>query len=301
MSTIRTPLRALLLAVPLAAGAGAAQAGYPEDLSLVAMDDFKGVSTVEITSNDYVASGYETMVKELGVAIANKPNAPAETLGIYGFHVGVGNTFAFIRTGYTDGIHPSGWDLADPDEEPPGYLFIPQIHLRKGLPFSLEVGANVGWIGLSRTGTLGAYGRWGLLEGYRQIPDLTIQVGWAGYVGNDELELGVLDMSATLGYSLPFGQTAGIHQAVFSPFVTIGLNRIHAQPQADLSDTLLEGRVGEVSGFSDAGTEVYDKSFAPLTIAGGFRILNGDFSATFTGGYSPELIATANLAFGFVY
>lgn len=296
-------IRALRPLSVLAAAVAAtpALAAYPQEVSLLAMEDYNGVPTITTSSTDYVSSGYETMAKELGTAIANKPMAPGETLGIYGFHVGIANTFAFIRTGSLEEETPSGWDLADPDEDPPGYLFIPSVQVRKGLPLSLEVGANFSWIGLTRTGVVGGYGRWGLVEGYRQIPDLSVQIGYAGYVGNDQLEIGVMDMSATLGYSLPFGVTEGIHQAVFSPYVSIGLNRIHAAPRVDLTGTSLEGRIGEVSGFKNAGTDVFDATFAPLTLAGGFRILNGDFSATLSGGYSPGSIATANLGFGFVY
>lgn len=270
----------------------------PESVSIVAMDDYGGNSTVAL-DNDFVATGYRTMARELGFAIANKPMAPAETLGMDGFQVGIVNTFAFIRTGSLDGTNPSGWDLADPDEDPQTFLFIPQLQLRKGLPLSFEVGANAGWIGQTETGTLGAYGRFAPLEGYRQLPDLALQVGYTGYVGNDELELGVVDMSATLGYTLPFGVTEKIHQAQFSPYVGIGLAQIHAAPRADLDGTLLEGRITDVSGTRTG--ETYDASFAPLTLGGGFRILNGDFAATFAASYAPGLIATANLGFGFVY
>ncbi len=280
-----------------------ARAAFPEDPSITAMDDFAGASTyIPDTSveADYVVEGYQTMVKELGVSIANKPMAPGESLGMNGFHVGIANTFAFIRTGSTDGTHPTGWDLADDEEDPQAFLFIPWLQVRKGLPASLEVGANAGWIGMTNTGVLGVYGRWSLVEGHRRIPDLAIQAGYSGYIGNDELELGVMDMSATIGYSLPFGVTQGINQAVFSPYVGIGLNRIHAAPRADLTRTDLDGRITEVTGFADDTTH-FVEGFAPLQIDGGFRIVNGDFAATLAATYSPGLIATVNVGFGFVY
>lgn len=282
----------------------AARAAFPEDVSISEMDEYNGASTylpdTTQAGSDYVVTGYQTLVKELGTAIANKPMAPGESLGINVFHVGIANTFVFVRTGSSDGIHPSGWDLADKDEDPQSYLFIPWLQVRKGLPASLEIGANAGWIGLTRTGVLGVYGRWSVVEGYRRVPDLALQVGYAGYIGNDELELGVMDMSATLGYSLPFGVTEGINQAVFSPYVGIGLNRIHAAPRGDLSRTDLEGRVTEVSGFN-ADTNNFVVGFVPVQIDGGFRIINGDFSATLAATYSPDLIATLSLGFGFVY
>jgi hypothetical protein len=273
------------------------------DPSITAMDEFGGASTYipdTTPDSDYVVAGYQSLVKELGVTIANKPLAPGESLGLNGFAVNLATTFAFVRTGSTDGTHPSGWDLADPDEDPQLFLFVPTLQVRKGLPASLEVGVNAGWIGLTQSGVLGGYGRWSVLEGWKRMPDLAFQVGYSGYVGNDELELGVMDMSATLGYSIPFGVTEGINQASFSPYISVGLNRIHGAPRADLSRTDLGGRITEVSGFA-ADKDHFVKGFAPFQIAGGFRIRNADFSTTVAATYSPELIATVNVALGFVY
>jgi hypothetical protein len=106
----------------------------------------------------------------------------------------VANTFAFVRTGTTDGLHPTGWDLASESEDPQNFLYIPWIQVRKGLPASLEIGANAGWIGATSTGVLGVYGRWSVVEGYRRIPDVALQLGYAGYIGNDELELGIVEI-----------------------------------------------------------------------------------------------------------
>jgi hypothetical protein len=279
--------------------AGIAAAG---EISVRAMDDFGGASTEPTggAGGDFVVTGFKQVVLDLGTAIANKPLMPGETLGTNGFHVGVGSTFAFVRTSSGDGTNPGGWQLVDPTEQPSPLLFIPQVQLRKGLPLSLELGANFGWVGMSNTAVVGAFGRWGLLEGYKPLPDLSIQVGYAGYVGNDELEVGVLDMGATVGYTLPFGPIAGVHTASFSPFVGIGLLRVRGAPRVDLSATGLDGRLAEVTGFDDDPLH-YDETLAPLQVAGGFRILNGSFDATVSGAYCPGLLPSVNLAFGFTW
>jgi hypothetical protein len=287
-----------------------AWAAWPETVSILAMDDYSGIAT-EVDDDDYVATGYGQVVKELGVTLANKPMAPADTLGINGFAVQFGSTIGFIRTGSVDGTNPSGWDLADPDEDPQQVLYVPTVMLRKGLPASLEAGANFGWVGGTRTAVAGGYGRWSLVEGYRPIPDVTLQLGYAGYIGNDELELGVMDFSATVGYRLPFGSTALINTGAFSPYFGIGFNRMHAAPRVDLTGTGLAGdctaadtadctpRVGEVSGFEgDAG---YDESYSPLAIGGGFRIESGGFTLTVAGTYAPGVIPTVSAALGSVY
>lgn len=285
----------LLLSLPLLYS----HLAWADDVSILAMDEFEGSSTQAIGSEDYVSVGYQTLVKELGATIANKPMAPGETLGISGFNIGFSTTFSFIRTGTIDGTNPTGWDMAAEDEEPSMYLFIPWVTVRKGLPLSIEVGANAGWIGASHTGVFGAWGRWGIVEGYRRIPDLSVQLGYAGYVGNDELELGVMDMSATLGYTLPFGSTKGINQASFAPYVSVGQVTMHAAPRGDLSRTGLEGRVTEVTGFKKG--DGFDKSFAPLQVGGGFRIVSGEFTATLAGTYVPNVVPTVSMGFGFTY
>lgn len=280
-----------------------ALAAFPEQVSLLAMDDYKGASTQPTTrdaADDYVITGYQQMVRELGTAIANKPMAPGETLGLNGFHIGVATTVAFIDTATDANGNPSGWTLADPEEDPSPVMFIPWVQVRKGLPLSLEVGANFGWIGMSQTGVVGAYGRFAPLEGYHYLPDVALQVGYAGYVGNDELEVGTLDLSATIGYSLKFGSVAGVHDSQFSPFVSLGVNEIHGAPRADLSHTDLTDRLTEVDG-TDSNSAFFDDSYAPFQLGGGFRIRHGDFSATVGATWSPDIIPTVNFGMGYTH
>lgn len=295
-------MRRILPAVAVLCVASPARAAFPERVSILAMDDFAGANTEVVSGDDYVAAGFSQVALELGTTIANKPVGPARTLGVSGFHVGISNTLGFIRTGSIDSINPAGWDLVDPDEDPLPVLFVPQLQVRKGLPASLEVGANVGWIGMSETASLGAYGRWGIVEGYRFLPDLSIQLGYAGYVGNDELELGVLDFSTNIGYTLPFGPIAGINVSKFSPFVSLGFQRIHAAPRVDLADTGLNERITEVTGFEDPQQKVvFNPTYAPFALAGGFEIQSGDFTLDLSGGWAVGGAATVNTGFGFTY
>ena len=112
-------------------------------------------------------AAYHDLVRELGVAIANKPMAPGETLGLNGFDLSVFNSVSFLHARGTES-DPSGWERTHTDGEPSDVLWIPTLGVRKGLPLSLEAGMNVGWIGMTHQGVLGGFGRWALIEGYRQ-------------------------------------------------------------------------------------------------------------------------------------
>src|SRR5262245_28031740 len=103
----------MLLAVSafLAGFVGTARASYPYDVVLRQRDAYEGEKG---TDTKAVMEGYEEVVKELGVAIANKPMAPGETLGINGFDLSVYNSVAFIHAKGTDD-EPSGWERTHTD------------------------------------------------------------------------------------------------------------------------------------------------------------------------------------------
>ncbi len=289
----RALLPAALLLVP-----HAAFAEFPERLSVMAMEDYAGARTESYEGEDYVASGWKQVALELGSTLSNKPGMPARTLGPAGFHVGLTTTFAHLPGRWVDSAYPDGWELMDPDEEAMPLLVVPTVNVRKGLPASLELGANFGWLGATETGVIGGYGRWGLIEGYKNLPDVSVQAGYAVYVGNDEFELGAMDMSMTLGYTLPFGPVEGIHTARFSPFVNLGLTRVHASPRVDLTDSRLDGRLADLTGFEG---ETFDETMAPFTFALGFEVQSGQFTFDLSSGYAVGGALTFNLGLGFSY
>ena len=147
-----------------------------------------------------------------------------------GWEVSASSQFWFIQAKERDS-EPSPWDRAWADEDPPEYLVVPTIGVRKGLPLSTEAGFNVGWVAGSSTGVVQGYGRLAVLEAYRPAPDLSVQVGYSGYIGNDEVELGVLDLGITLGTTALTGTIPGVNTAEISPWVNFSTLRISASPR----------------------------------------------------------------------
>ena len=252
---------------------GLAQAAWPNDITLSKMTEHGGLRVVD---TDLLGADYQTLVAELGTAIANKPLAPAETLGASGFDFSFSNSFVFVLAHRNDGT-PSPWERAHENEDPSAYLLVPTISARKGLPFSLEAGANLSWIAMSRNGSFGGYGRLSIVEGYKPAPDLTIQIGYAGYVGNDEIEVGVMDMGVTLGSTFAFGTFPGINSSQFSPYLNFTLLRITAAPLID------EAMATKISAAAISGKD----AITLPQVAGGFQITNGTFLMRILGAWAP--------------
>jgi hypothetical protein len=260
----------------------------PEDVTLEGMLEHDGEKVVTWLGDDWT-----TLVRELGIVVANKPITPGETLGANGFELSATNTFAFISVEGEDG--PTAWERATPDEDPGAYLFVPQLTMRKGLPMSFEIGATGGWVGLSRQGTFGGFARLGVVEGYKPWPDLSVQVGYSGYVANDELELGVMDLGVTLGSQFPFGSFPGINNAQFHPYVTFQSLRVSAAPvDEDVATALGIKAVGR-------GSDDADPALVLPQIGGGFVVVNGTVHFKLVGTWVPGSIATATVGMGFTY
>jgi hypothetical protein len=267
------------LSAPAAAGAG--------DVSPSAL-----ARSTDLRTN---ADAWQVVARELGTLIANKPFAPAETSGLLGFDVAAFGTVGFVDAGTVSTEARSPWARLNADAEANPTQFLPGVAVRKGLPLSLEVGANAAWLGRSDQTVLGGYGRFAPVEGYREWPDIAVQVGYSAYLGNDELDLGTLDASGSLGYTFPFGRRAGINEGAFSLWGGAGLLRINAQPRLD-ARTLDTLGIGPVSGLS--GKPGFQEGFSPATLHLGFRVRSGGFYTQGLVSTAPRSITTLNMGVG---
>ena len=82
-----------------------------------------------------IQSQFKDLSREVGLAISYIPLAPAKPLGILGFDIGAEVTAVKINS------DKAFWKLAVSDATPPSYLLLPKIHVQKGLPLGIDVGA----------------------------------------------------------------------------------------------------------------------------------------------------------------
>jgi len=80
-------------------------------------------------------SDFKSMAKELGVAISFNPMSPAEPLGILGFDISTEVVVTDINS------KKQKWKLAFEDQDTLPVLTMTRVHVQKGLPFNIDVGA----------------------------------------------------------------------------------------------------------------------------------------------------------------
>jgi len=232
-----------LLLVP-----SAGSAGSPDDISVNRLSEVPSVKR---------QSSFDFVVRELALSISSPPSWSVGSLGLYEFEVSFDNRLAFVHTSSSDGVSSSPWQDMTEGGDPSNVQWMPTIRVRKGLPFSFEVGGDIGWHAGTAQMLVGGYGRLAFLDGWKRIPDAAIQLRYTGYVGNDQLELGVFEVDLSVGYTFTVLGLSGHPDMFFSPYCGYGFLMSHAKPLAVTVDD-----VSGVSAWADeAGPEVDPRMF----------------------------------------
>lgn len=275
-SPARVAALVLLGGAALGLASPAAQAAFPEDLTLSQLDQYDGEP---YTDDAGIQEAWATVARNLGTGIANQPMG-ASTLGLNGFELSLGTTVTFVDASRSDGS-PTAWQRVREGNQAAGPLFVPGLHLRKGLPLSFEVGGHMGWMGFTRQAVFGGYGRFAPLESFDRAPEIAIQAGYSGYVGNDELDLGVSDLSLSIGKTFPVDSGQGVRTSTIHPFLAVAGNWIRATPTlspARLSELGISPlRASKQADSTDTdGGAIYHPDMSQLIVAAGLRVVSGD-------------------------
>ena len=136
-------------------------------------------------------STFKEITEELGLAIAYVPLSPAENLGITGIDVGIEFTAVDIDEDLFRGVM----------SDPPGQLVIPKIHVQKGLPFGIDLGAIYSKVPSSDISLAGGEIKWAILTGTAATPALAIRGSYTRLIGVSDLDLETFgaDLSVSKG------------------------------------------------------------------------------------------------------
>ncbi|MHB8419970.1 MAG: hypothetical protein ACYDCL_17990 [Myxococcales bacterium] len=144
---------------------------------------------------------FRMLADELGVSLSETTLEPPGTVGADGYSFAFEYTFAFVNGSTTIGGQ-SYWPTQSPN---PSLLMLPALHFRKGLPYSIEFGGKVQTITNSGlfAGTVEA--RWGVIEGFRYLPDLGVRFAMTRLFGQQDMDLTTGELSAALGKEIGIG------------------------------------------------------------------------------------------------
>lgn len=138
---------------------------------------------------------FDLAMQDLQAAFSFKPMAPAEPLGITGFHVGVIGSYTGIEN-EDSWRRLTGGDFED--------LGVVAIAAGKGLPFGIDVGAFLADVPNSNVSLFGAEVRYAFSEGGIATPAIGLRLAYTKLNGLDELDFDTksVDISISKGFTL---------------------------------------------------------------------------------------------------
>ena len=207
----------------------AASLANPYDISLRGL----GRPDPQLGLDDPAAKRYRALSSELALALAPRPLAPAETLGMSGFEFSLVNTLADISANQPYWQGQPGEPVLEGalanhgGRSVPSVFWIPSVHLRKGLPMSTEIGINGSYLAYSDMFFMGAEAKVALHESYfRYAPALTFRTAFGRLFGSSDLDMFTFEADGIT--SLAFG-VGGMAQ--LTPYLGYGVMFAHVNSQ----------------------------------------------------------------------
>jgi hypothetical protein len=155
-------------------------------------------------------SDFKTFSEDMGSALSYKPVTPPTPLGITGFDLGLEVTSTKMRN----------LDIATGSSMT--NLIVPKLHIYKGLPLNIDVGAFYSAVPSTNIKLYGGELRYAILEGGVALPAVGIRGAVTKLSGVDLLALSTksLDVSVSKGF------------AIFTPYAGVGRVWVDSTPDA---------------------------------------------------------------------
>ncbi len=222
---------------------------YTLMLVLLSLTSLATAKDIEFT--DAITQGdFNNFVKEFGTALLFNPMAPAEPLGITGFDASV----EIVVTDIND--QEQYWQKLVDDNNPYSFLAVPRLHVQKGLPFNIDVGAMYMAVPNSNIKLWGIEAKYAILEGSMVTPAVSVRASYSQLLGVDDVDLNTqsLDLLVSKGFLM------------FTPYGGVSLIRVNGSENSEL---VTLGDVNETSYRALAGIQ-----FSPLPLV----TINGEIS-----------------------
>lgn len=167
-------------------------------------------------------SEFRLFSEDLGSALSYKALAPAEPLGITGFDVG-------LEVTATNMEHANLFNKASSDS---GFSTLPvaKLHVHKGLPFNVDVGAFLSGAPDSNIRLMGAEIRYAFIEGGITMPAVAVRGTYTLLTGVDQLDLDTKGIELTISKGF----------AILTPYAGIGRVWTTSTPNLPAPFTLQE-------------------------------------------------------------
>ena len=137
---------------------------------------------------DLTQAEFGQLSKDLTAAASYKGVSPAEPLGLTGFDIGV-------EVSSTKMEHADVWKKAGADSST---LYVPKVHIHKGLPFNVDVGASMSAVPGTDIKLIGGEIKYAFIAGNTAVPAVSVRAAMTRLLGVDQLDLDTRSLELTV-------------------------------------------------------------------------------------------------------
>jgi len=172
--------------------------------------------SLDLSKLGTVQSDFRNLSEDLGSALSYKAISPAESMGVTGFDVGVELTSTKLAKSGPKWKTLTGTDMSN--------VYVPKLHVTKGLPLNIDIGAFASTIPTTGINLFGGELKYAVLPGSVAMPAVAIRGALTKLSGVKQLTLDTksLDVSVSKGF------------AMFTPYAGIGQVWVNSTPDAAL-------------------------------------------------------------------
>jgi hypothetical protein len=179
-------------------------------------------------------------------------------------------------------------------------VLIPSIHVRKGLPWSFELGVRAAWFEKSRMGMGTVELKWALNEGFTYLPDICVRAHVTKLLNSRDFDVtaGGLDLGIGKQFAIAGMVTLTPYVGWNLVFVGASTSNIDFQPDRTLAQA-------DAPGAQFTNYYIFENVVAALNtnnrFYGGFRFIAGvvmlgfEFSYTALGKFTDSKIGNVNM------
>ncbi len=178
-------------------------------------------------------AAFRDLSREYGFIFGPRLLAPAETMGINGFQLNLQIGLNAVNAG------ESYWQRGVEDGEPEDLLTTLRFDVRKGLPYSFEVGMSATYLLESELIALGGAVKWAINEAVDIFPvDIAVRGSVHRTVGSPQLTLTTAGLDLIVSHSVGVGGVADISPFLsYSPMWVIARSGVIDASPGDGADT----------------------------------------------------------------
>ncbi|GEN06395.1 hypothetical protein SAMN05443572_102492 [Myxococcus fulvus] len=233
------------------------------------------------TANSSANADFQAFARIMGAAITSANLMPPETTGHSAWAINAELSVVSI---------PDSVRIPTENPEQPSTVLIPSFHVRKGLPFSLELGGRVGWVEKSSQVVATGEVKWAVNEGFTWLPDVGVRGHVTKLFGTRDLSLTVMGLDLGVGKQFPLGGMVTLtpYGGLDLGFVGATSSRIDFQPDRSYQDSTGNDSRAALEGTApyrkvSFGDNVNQRFYGGVRFIGGVLQLGAELSITRTG------------------